>query len=152
MTYFFFILLIYSGSFQLVYIKDNLGLCFNTGYSIPCLLFDSWLTYNDSYSVQFCANWANWMEGIQWNLSWETTALRDHLLTDHIFLAEGPTFHYKWTCHQRSHVLTDHIFVANGVVFQDMFHCTWIALLKFCDNSSYVFCFLQKLKKKNFFL
>ncbi len=63
---------------------------------------------------------------IQWNLSWETTAMRPPVLTDHTILAEGPTFQYNWTCHQRPPVLTDHIFVANGVVFQDGFHCTCI--------------------------
>ncbi len=55
--------------------------------------------------------------------------LRDHchekppVLTDHAFLAEGPTFRYNLTCHQRPPVLTDHIFVANGVVFPDRFYC-----------------------------
>ena len=40
---------------------------------------------------------------LQWNLSWETTGMRDHLSwkTTHWFLAEGPTFQYNWTCHQR---------------------------------------------------
>ncbi len=33
---------------------------------------------------------------------------RPPTLTDHTFLAEGPsTFQYNWTCHQRSLVLTD---------------------------------------------
>ena len=42
---------------------------------------------------------------LQWYLSWETTAMRDH----HIFLTEGPTFQFTWTCHQRPPVLKDRI-------------------------------------------
>ena len=49
---------------------------------------------------------------------------RPPVLTDHTFLAEGPTFKYNWTCHQRPPVMTDHIFMANGVVFQERFYCT----------------------------
>ncbi len=66
---------------------------------------------------------------IQWNLSSETTAMRDHLSwrTRHILLAEGPTIQCNWTCHhmhQRPHVLRDHICMANGPVFQGRFNCT----------------------------
>ncbi len=64
---------------------------------------------------------------IQWNLSWETTALRDKLSWATTILAKGPTFQYNWTCYQRPPVLSkvrDHILVANGMVFQDRFHCT----------------------------
>ena len=61
---------------------------------------------------------------VHWNLSWETTAMRDHLsLTDGAFSAEGPTFQYNETCHQRPPVLIDHSFVANSMVFQDRFYC-----------------------------
>ena len=56
---------------------------------------------------------------IQWNLSWETTAMRDHLSwkTTHFF-AEGPTLQYNWTCHQRPHVLRDNILLLKGWSFK----------------------------------
>ncbi len=55
--------------------------------------------------------------------------LRDHcheglpVLTDHLLLAERPTFQYFWTCHQRPPVFPDHIFVANRGAFQERFYC-----------------------------
>ncbi len=61
--------------------------------------------------------------------------LRDHcherppVLTDHTFLAEGPTFPYYWTCHQRPPVLTDHIFFS----LQERFYCTYLYLLPLKD-------------------
>ena len=56
-------------------------------------------------------------EHIQWNLSWETTAMTDHLSwkTTQFWQKD---FQYNWTCYQKPPVLRDHIFVANGVVFQ----------------------------------
>ncbi len=90
--------------------------------------------------------------GIQWNMSWETTAMKDHLsgqtphfggqkdLPVHFSITEPVTtdhhlswqtihfwhkdLHFNCTCHQRPPVLTDHIFVANGVISQDRFYCT----------------------------
>ena len=64
---------------------------------------------------------------VQWNLSWETTAMRDHLSwkTTH-FWQKGQHFKYNWICHQRPPVLRNHISVAKGVVFQDKFYCIYI--------------------------
>ena len=53
-------------------------------------------------------------------LPWETTCFKK----DHIFLAQGSTFQYNWTCHQlRPPVLRDHISMSEVEVFQDMFYC-----------------------------
>ncbi len=62
---------------------------------------------------------------VQWNLSWETTAIRDHLSWRTTSFAQKVLhFQHKWTCHQRPPVLRHHIFMANGVVFQDRFYCS----------------------------
>ncbi len=63
---------------------------------------------------------------VQWNLSWKTTTMRNHLSwqTMH-FRQKVLDFNiYNWTCHRTPPVLTDHIFVADGVVFQDRFYGT----------------------------
>ena len=79
--------------------------------------------------------------------------LRDHchesppVLTDHIFSAEGPTFHYNWTCHQRPPVL---IFVANGVVFQDRFYC--ITLVCKCEKATKPGIFYHRLYISNSYI
>ncbi len=60
---------------------------------------------------------ADWL---QWNLSWETTALRDHLS------GRTTSFWQKlihFSVNEPVTVLRDHIFMANGVVFQDGFYC-----------------------------
>ncbi len=66
-----------------------------------------------------------WYTCIQWNLLWETTAMRDHLEETVLkFGTESPTFQCKWTCHHRTPVLGDHICMANGMVFRDRLHCS----------------------------
>ena len=80
-------------------------------------------------SCSGCASMSNIKASWSINVNTVKPVLRDHcqerppVLTDHTFLAEGPTIQYNWTCHQRPPVLTDHIFVANGVVFQNRFYC-----------------------------
>ncbi len=64
---------------------------------------------------------------LQWYLSWETTAMRDH----HIFLRKGPTFQCNTTCHQTPPVLKDQICMSSGVVFQDRLHCTPATIVPF---------------------
>ena len=60
---------------------------------------------------------------IQWNLSWETTAMRDHLFwKTRCSWPKDTTFYRNWTCHERPPVLRDHIFMGNRVVFQDKFY------------------------------
>ncbi len=65
-------------------------------------------------------SWADCV--VQWNLSWETTAMRDYLSwqTTHFW---QKNLHFNII----EPVLTGHIFVANGVVFQDRFYCSRFA-------------------------
>ena len=63
---------------------------------------------------------------LQWNLSWETTAMRDHLFWRATY-SWWKVLHFKTnepSCPQKPPLLRDHIFIANRVVFQDRFYCT----------------------------
>ncbi len=74
-------------------------------------------------------------EPVQWNLSWETTAMSDHcydrppVLKDPIFLAEGAHFNNMLP----KTTLRYHIFMANGAVCHDRFYrifSSWSTLNK----------------------
>ncbi len=74
-------------------------------------------------------------ECIQWNLSWETTATRDHLSwqTTHFWQKD---LHSNTTEPVIRHYLSwqTTFFVGNGVVFQDGFYCIWNQFVK-CNTT-----------------
>ncbi len=73
---------------------------------------------------------------LQWNLSWETTAMRYHLSWKKQIHFWQKDLHsiYIWTCHQRLPVMTDHnfVFLVEWVVLKCRDHC--ISLCCLCDN------------------
>ena len=58
----------------------------------------------------------------QWNLSWETTAMSDHLFLKGCIFIPNRGFHSSLQL-TLPPVLGNHIFMANRAVFQDRFYC-----------------------------
>ncbi len=90
---------------------------YHTVYCMPC--FENLVIISHAGSTEI----------VQWNLSWEIIAMKDHLSClswKKLYTWQnGPTFQYNWTRHQKKHLPWEINFMANGGVFQDRFYCSW---------------------------
>ena len=71
-------------------------------------------------SIRYCASIRTY---IQWNLSWETTAMRDCLSWMTTSFWQKVLHSSVYEPVTKDHLSWDHIFMANSVVFQDRFYC-----------------------------